>query len=41
LFDRFTNHVVRIHPRRVLAWNLDGPGLNARDVRRSGTSTDP
>lgn len=34
LFDGFESAVLRIHPRRVLAWNLDGPGYNARDVRR-------
>ena len=29
----FSHEVVRIHPRRVIAWNLDGPGPNIRDVR--------
>jgi pyridoxamine 5'-phosphate oxidase family protein len=29
----FSNDVIRIHPRRVIAWNLDGPGPNNRDVR--------
>ncbi len=32
LMHGFTNDVIRIHPRRVIAWNLDGPGLNARHV---------
>lgn len=34
LMDGFTDEVIRIHPRRVVAWNLDGPGTNARDVAR-------
>ena len=29
----FTNDVIRIHPRRVIAWTLDGPGPNNPDVR--------
>jgi NADPH:quinone reductase len=33
LMDGFTNDVIRIHPGRVVAWNLDGPGPNTRDVR--------
>ena len=33
LMDGFTKDVIRIHPRRVVAWNLDGPGPNIRDVR--------
>jgi NADPH:quinone reductase len=33
LMNGFTNDVIRIHPRRVIAWNLDGPGPNIRDVR--------
>jgi NADPH:quinone reductase len=33
LMQGFTNDVIRIHPRRVVAWNLDGPGPNIRDVR--------
>ena len=33
LMHGFTNDVIRIHPRRVVAWNLDGPGPNIRDVR--------
>lgn len=32
LFDGFAVEVLRIHPRRVLAWNLDGPGYNVRDA---------
>ena len=33
LMQGFTREVIRIHPRRVIAWNLDGPGPNIRDVR--------
>ena len=33
LMHGFTNDVIRIHPTRVIAWNLDGPGPNIRDVR--------
>jgi pyridoxamine 5'-phosphate oxidase family protein len=32
LLRGFTNDVLRIHPRRVVAWNIDGPGGNNRDV---------
>ena len=32
LRDGFGMDAVRVHPRRVIAWNLDGPGRNARDV---------
>lgn len=28
----FSRELVRIHPTRVIAWNLDGPGPNRRDV---------
>lgn len=28
----FSNEVLRILPRRVNSWNVDGPGRNARDV---------
>jgi pyridoxamine 5'-phosphate oxidase family protein len=28
----FSNEFVRIHPRRIIAWNLDGPGPNIRDI---------
>jgi pyridoxamine 5'-phosphate oxidase family protein len=31
----FSTDLIRIHPRRVIAWNLDGPGRNARDTARS------
>jgi hypothetical protein len=31
--DGFTNDVIRIRPRHVVSWNLDGPGPNIRDVR--------
>jgi pyridoxamine 5'-phosphate oxidase family protein len=33
LMQGFSHEVIRIHPRRVIAWNLDGPGPNIRDVR--------
>jgi NADPH:quinone reductase len=33
LMPGFTNDVIRIHPRRIVVWNLDGPGPNNRDVR--------
>lgn len=32
LMDGFTDDVLRIHPRRIVAWNLDGPGGNFRNV---------
>jgi pyridoxamine 5'-phosphate oxidase family protein len=32
LIDGFTNDALRIHPRRVLAWNVEAPGSNNRDV---------
>ena len=33
LMQGFSREVIRIHPRRVIAWNLDGPGPNISDVR--------
>jgi NADPH:quinone reductase len=33
LMDGFSDDLIRIHPRRLVAWNLDGPGPNIRDVR--------
>jgi pyridoxamine 5'-phosphate oxidase family protein len=33
--EGFSRDLVRIHPRRVIAWNLDGPGGNARNVSPS------
>jgi pyridoxamine 5'-phosphate oxidase family protein len=32
--DGFSSELVRIHPARVIAWNIDGPGPNRRDVGR-------
>ena len=32
LIDGFSNDVLRIHPRRVLAWNVESPGSNNRNV---------
>lgn len=34
LLEGFSRHVLRIHPRRILAWNVDGPGRNSRTVQR-------
>jgi pyridoxamine 5'-phosphate oxidase family protein len=28
----FSSEMIRIRPRRIIAWNLDGPGPNFRDV---------
>ena len=30
--DGFSNDVLRIHPRRILAWNVGEPGSNNRNV---------
>ncbi|MQA85597.1 MAG: PPOX class F420-dependent oxidoreductase [Streptosporangiales bacterium] len=35
LMEGFCREVIRIHPRRVIAWNVDGPGKNARNVTRN------
>lgn len=32
LIAGFSNEVLRIHPRRIIAWNLDAPGYHSRDV---------
>lgn len=32
LLPGFSNEVIRVHPRRIIAWNVDGPGPNFRDV---------
>jgi pyridoxamine 5'-phosphate oxidase family protein len=32
LLDGFSDDVLRIHPRRIVAWNLDAPGRNNRNV---------
>jgi pyridoxamine 5'-phosphate oxidase family protein len=32
LMDGFSRELIRVHPRRVIAWNLDGPGYNTRNV---------
>lgn len=34
LLDGFSHDVIRIHPRRILAWNIDGPGSNFRGSMR-------
>lgn len=33
--DGFSHEVLRIHPRRIVAWNLDAPGYNSRNVERT------
>jgi pyridoxamine 5'-phosphate oxidase family protein len=30
--EGFSNDVIVVHPRRVIAWNVDGPGYSARDL---------
>lgn len=35
LMEAFSNEVLRIHPGRIIAWNLDGPGYNTRAVGRA------
>ncbi|MFD8783403.1 PPOX class F420-dependent oxidoreductase [Kitasatospora sp. NPDC059599] len=30
--DRFSNDIVRVHPRRVITWNLEALGSTARNV---------
>lgn len=32
LMEEFSTELLRIHPRRIIAWNLDGPGYNARNA---------
>jgi pyridoxamine 5'-phosphate oxidase family protein len=32
LLAGFSDDMLRIHPRRIVAWNLDGPGRNSRNV---------
>ncbi|HEX2313262.1 MAG TPA: PPOX class F420-dependent oxidoreductase [Thermomonospora sp.] len=32
----FTKDVIRVHARRIVAWNIDGPGPNFRDVAPPG-----
>jgi pyridoxamine 5'-phosphate oxidase family protein len=34
MIDGFSNELLRIHPRRIVAWNLDGPGTNNRNIAR-------
>jgi len=31
----FSNDLIRIHPRRIVAWNIDGPGGNSRNLAAS------
>lgn len=38
LIDGFSTEVLRITPRRILGWNLDGPGYQIRNVRPEVTS---
>jgi pyridoxamine 5'-phosphate oxidase family protein len=39
LIDGFSRDLVRIRPERVVAWNLDGPGYNARNASGAPGST--
>ena len=32
LMDGFSNEVIRIVPRRIISWNVDRPGMKARNV---------
>lgn len=32
LMRGFSHDLLRLHPRRVVAWNVDGPGRNSRNV---------
>lgn len=32
LMDGFSNDVIRIVPQRIISWNVDWPGMNARNV---------
>jgi len=32
LMEGFSNDLLRLRPRRIIAWNLDVPGNNNRDV---------
>ena len=32
LLDGFTKDLIRIHAHRIVAWNIDGPGPNFRDI---------
>jgi pyridoxamine 5'-phosphate oxidase family protein len=32
LMSGFSNDMIRVHPHRIIAWNLEGPGANTRDV---------
>jgi pyridoxamine 5'-phosphate oxidase family protein len=36
LMDGFSSERLRVHAARIVAWNLDAPGLNARDVAPAG-----
>lgn len=38
LIEAFSNDVLRVHPRKIIAWNLDGPGYNIRTIT-PGTRT--
>lgn len=33
--DDTSDEVIRIFPRRVIAWGLDGPGMHGRDINSS------
>jgi pyridoxamine 5'-phosphate oxidase family protein len=35
VMEGFSDDLLRIHPRRIVAWNLDQPGNNNRDVAQT------
>ncbi|MFB9320874.1 PPOX class F420-dependent oxidoreductase [Cryptosporangium minutisporangium] len=41
LLPGFSAEVLRIRPRRIVAWNIDGPGANIRDVTPPTTEARP
>ncbi|WP_020672128.1 PPOX class F420-dependent oxidoreductase [Amycolatopsis nigrescens] len=38
MMEGFTRDLIRVHPRRLVAWNLDRPGSNNRDVNRESAA---
>jgi pyridoxamine 5'-phosphate oxidase family protein len=41
LMAGFSNDVLRLHPRRIVAWNIDEPGSNRRNVTPAPGSVSP
>ncbi|RAY12901.1 PPOX class F420-dependent oxidoreductase [Actinomadura craniellae] len=39
LLPGFSRDVIRVHPRRIIAWNIDGPGPNIRNADGTGSAT--